>query len=153
MSTSARFAALILACLLAAGPARAVLSCTIQSAPPVAFGNYNPLLFSDHDAQSSMNISCTGTGSELMEARLGAGVAGTVGARVMRNGGASLAYGLYTNSGRTVAWGDGTAGTSTQVVRIRPGSNITFQIYGRIPQRQNVPVGLYNDTVIIQLDW
>ena len=119
----------------------------------MAFGNYNPLLFSNHDAQTSMNIRCTGTGSVLMETRLGPGQTGGVGARVMRNGGASLAYGLYTNGARTTAWGDGTAGTTTQIVRIRPGSNITFQVYGRIPPRQNVPVGLYSDVVVIQLDW
>lgn len=153
MKNARQLAGTTLVCLLAAGPVHAVLSCTIQSAPPMAFGNYNPLLFTNLDAQTSINITCTGTGSELMETRLGPGVSGTMGARVMRNGTASLSYGLYTNSARTIIWGDGTAGTSFPIDRIRRFSNITYQVYGRIPPRQNVPVGPYSDTVVIQVDW
>lgn len=153
MSHVIRLFALLTAGLLAAGGAQAQLACTISTAGPLIFGNYNPLLFVNHDAQTSMSVGCTGSGVRLLRVRLGPGIAGAVGARVMRRSGVDLPYGLYRDSARTVTWGDGTAGTSLNFALAYPGSNSTFQIYGRIPQRQNVPVGLYNDIVTVQVDW
>jgi spore coat protein U-like protein len=140
-------------CLLAASAVKAQLACNIASAPPMAFGGYNPLLFTNLDAQTSMNVRCTGLGISILRISMGPGLAGTIGARVMQRSGVGLPYGLYTNGGRTTAWGDGTAGTSIVQRLVFTGSDVTLQIYGRIPQRQNVPVGLYNDSVTVRLDF
>ncbi|MES2945258.1 MAG: spore coat U domain-containing protein [Pseudomonadota bacterium] len=141
--------------MLSAGSAQAqlLLSCNIASAPPMAFGGYNPLLFANHDAQTSMNVRCTGLGIAILRISMGTGLAGTVGARVMQRNGVYLPYGLYTNSGRTTTWGDGTAGTTVVQRLVFTGTDFSLPIYGRIPQRQNVPVGLYTDNVTIRLDF
>jgi spore coat protein U-like protein len=134
-------------------PAAAVLNCTVASSPPLVFGAYNALLFTPLDAQTSINLRCTGSGIALMQVRLRAGLRGSVSARSMQRGAASLSYGLYTDSARSSAWGDGTSGTNIGLALAFPGSNSTLQVYGRIPPRQNVPTGAYSDTVTVQVDW
>ena len=129
------------------------LACNISTAPPMVFGNYNPLSFVDDDAQTSMSVRCNGVGLRIMRISLTPGLTGSVGSRAMQRNGVNLFYGLYTNSGRTTAWGDGTAGTSIVLRLVFGGSDFTMPIYGRIPQRQNVPVGLYTDSVTIRLDF
>lgn len=150
-----RFTFLLSASLLAASAAQAqlLLACNVTTAPPMAFGNYNPLSFTPLDAQTSMSVRCTGLGLGFLRIRLGPGLTGTVGNRAMQRNGINLFYGLYTNGGRTTAWGDGTAGTSIVQRLVFTGSEFTLPIYGRITQRQNVAVGLYTDSVTVQLDF
>lgn len=142
-------------CLLTLVPqtVRAQLACTITTAAPMAFGSYNPLNTVAHDAQTSMTVRCTGSGVRLMRVRIGPGLAGSVGARVMQRNSVNLSYGLYINSGRTIAWGDGTDGTIANYRIVSPNSDTSLQMFGRIPARQNIPVGIYNDSVIVQIDW
>jgi len=133
--------------------AHAQLSCRINSAPPLAFGTYNPLLFTDHLAQTNMNVRCTGADYRLMLISLGPGLNGTVNARNMRRNGVNLSYAIYFNSQRTIIWGDGTGGSYPNFLIVGPGSNSTLQLYGLITQRQNVPAGLYTDVVSVRLDF
>ena len=140
--------------LAGAGAAQAQLACNISSASPMLFGTYNPLLFTDHLAQTSMNIRCTGADYRLMLIRLGPGLYGTVAARNMRSAaGFTMSYFLYSNSARSIIWGDGTGGTYPNFLIVGPGSNSTLQMYGRIPQRQNVRVGAYTDIVTVAIDF
>ena len=143
------------AMLLLALPAQAALNCSIFTAPPMLFGTYNPLLFAALDAQTSMEIRCSGSGLALLRIHLGASLNGSVAARtLLRTGGnGSLPYGLYSDTARSTAWGDGTGGTTQRFGIAFPGSDQTFQIYGRIPARQNVRTGAYHDTVTLQIDW
>ena len=47
---------------------------------------------------------------------------------------------------------DGTAGTFVVQRLVFAGSGFTLPIYGHIPQRQDIPIGLYTDSVIVRLD-
>jgi spore coat protein U-like protein len=130
-----------------------LLACNISTAPPMAFGSYNPLKFLDVDAQTSLSVRCTGLGARFLRISLGPGLTGDVGNRALQRNGVKLYYGLYVNTGRTTAWGDGTAGTFVVQRLVFAGSEFTLPIYGRIPQRQNIPIGLYSDSVIVRLDF
>jgi len=126
-------------------------NCNINTTLPVVFGAYNPLQFSDLLAQSSVSVTCYGLGSARINLMAGLGGGGIAG-RAMQNGSARLPYQLYLNAARTQVWGDGTDGTSQVNVGVFLGTRQNYQIYARIPQRQDVPVGLYTDTVQIRID-
>jgi spore coat protein U-like protein len=77
--------------------------------------------------------------------------------RSMSDGmGHSLNYNLYTNSSRSIVWGDGSAGTA----KISDGyllglGTVTreYSIYGRIPAGQNAYVGNYSDTPLVTISY
>jgi spore coat protein U-like protein len=49
-------------------------------------------------------------------------------------------------------WGDGSAGTSTVLLRkVNRNRPVTTTIYGRIPPGQNVSVGTYSDAVTVTI--
>jgi spore coat protein U-like protein len=151
MKAALRLAAL--ACALGLpGLAQAQLTCRINNAGPLQFGNYNPLLFTDHYAQTSINVRCNGADWRVALVSLGAGLGGGgVNARAMQRGTARLNYGLYQDAARSNAWGNGSGGSWPLITLVGPGTNVTWQLYGTIPQRQNVPTGYYTDVVQIQV--
>ena len=66
-----------------------------------------------------------------------------------------LNYNLFVDPGMSVAWGDGTAGTSTVTlpkVKKKQPPRVTT-IYGRIPARQDVSVGNYSDRLTVTITW
>ncbi len=126
-------------------------ACNIAASAPMLFGSYNPLSFTDQLAQTSVSARCIGLGN--IRVLLGAGLAGTVSDRRMQRNGVDLPYGLYTNSARTTLWGNGTGGTSVVTRFVFIFSEFTLPIYGRIPARQNIPVGFYSDSVTVQFEF
>lgn len=139
----------------AAGAQVPGLRCTVQGTSLLQFGSYNPLLFSDQLAQGSFTVRCVGNPNRTtpIQIGIGAGSVGTVSARTMSAGIGRLRYGLYQDSGRSVPWGDGTDGTSVLVRNVSGGDQFTLPLYGRIAQRQNVPIGAYSDLVTIQINY
>lgn len=119
----------------------------------ISLGNYDPLSVSNVDGSGSVTVTCTLTvalpGS--FDIRLNTGSSGSFTARTLRNGGSSLNYNLYTDSGRTSIWGDGSGGSAivTQSFSSLLFVQRTNTIYARIPGGQNVPAGTYSDTIIV----
>ncbi|RYY96441.1 MAG: SCPU domain-containing protein [Comamonadaceae bacterium] len=145
----------LLACALVlpqVASAQSWSNCNINTAPPIVFGVYNPLLYGDLVAQSSIAITCVGLGAARINMLAGLG-GGGITARAMQRGAARLPYQLYRDSARTQVWGDGTAGTSVATLGVFIFANQTFPVYARILQRQDVPVGLYTDTVQVRVDF
>lgn len=126
-------------------------ACNISASAPMLFGTYNSLSFSDQLAQTSVSARCIGFGN--IRVLLGAGLAGTVNDRRMQRNGVDLPYGLYINPARTTLWGNGTGGTSVVTRFVFLFSEFTLPIYGRIPARQNIPVGFYTDSVTVQFEF
>jgi spore coat protein U-like protein len=62
----------------------------------------------------------------------------------------TLAYNLFVDATYSRIWGDGT--TSTFIQNVGPGAT-TLTIYGRIPGGQPVPVGMYQDLIVISVEW
>jgi spore coat protein U-like protein len=127
-------------------------SCAISSTTAVAFGAYDPLSAANNDNTGGVTVRCTkGT---TYHVALGQGNTPTAAstctapARQMSDGGTGrLAYDLYTNAGRTTAWGC----TTSNDVDVTSTSNApnAMTVYGRIPSGQDVASGSYADTVIV----
>ncbi len=146
MGGPAVIARIVLGLALAAGASTAQAAvCSVQSAG-VAFGAYDTLDPSPLDGIGSVHVDCDSDTSLTVD--LGSGT-GSFDQRRMSGGAASLDYNLYTEGTRSIVWGDGINGSDVSA----SGSSIDLPIYGRIPARQNVPVGTYSDTVIITVSY
>jgi spore coat protein U-like protein len=145
------------ACIIASAHAGAA-TCAV-AAVSLAFGNYNPFRAAHADTNGNIAITCNGVSGEIVAytVALSAGASGTPGVRRMRYGAvASLSYNLYTSTARTTVWGDGNAGTlvvsdsfalsGSQAIR-------NYPVYGRTFARQNAPVGLYSDSIVVTLNF
>lgn len=135
----------------AACAALSLCSCT-TSASGVSFGSYDPTSSTAQDATGTVTVECT-----LLVALAGTyaislnpGLNGTYAARKLKLS-STVNYNLYTTTGRTTVWGDGTGGTSTVIgtLPLLLFSSQTFTIYGRIPASQNVAPGVYTDTIVV----
>ena len=71
----------------------------------------------------------------------------------LSGGGWNLNYNLYTNSARTIVWGDGTGGSSAQTLSGGTVSGglrrFSRTVYGRIAAMQNVGAASYSDTIVM----
>ena len=129
--------------------------CSVSSTSVVAFGPYDPVVTNasggaDLDGTGSVGIKCTPGNGTSISLDSGANASGNQ-RRMQGPAGSSSAflnYDLYSDSGRTTAWGNGSNGASS--FAISAASNAaerTFTVYGRIPKGQDVNVGSFTDTV------
>jgi spore coat protein U-like protein len=135
--------------------ATVVSSCTVSGAL-LNFGSaIDPLAASvPLDASSSLTVQCTNTTpyAVALNAGLNAGGASTFTARRMTNGAHTMAYQLYTDSGRSTVWGDGTSSSSTSS-GTGTGSTQTLTVYGRVPSLSGAVPGTYADTVTVTISY
>jgi spore coat protein U-like protein len=141
--------ALFVIVLLAWLPANAA-KCSV-SASPLSFGAYNVFSQSPLDSTASITFSCNGNAQPIIDLGNGAGTSGSSASRAMKNGNASLSYGLYLDAARTSLWGDGTRGSGRYQALDRTGSVV---VYGRIFARQLMAkAGVYADTVVVTINF
>ncbi|MGC4396148.1 Csu type fimbrial protein [Hydrogenophaga sp. T2] len=142
-------------------------TCSV-AATPLAFGAYTSPGGARVDSQAGVTVTCTPTYlllacSVSYTLTLSSGSNGSPGNRQMAAGSGRLGYGLYSDSNRQSAWGDGGAGgpgvggtISTNllglgVVCLAGAKNHT--VYARIPANQVVPAGSYGDTVVLTITY
>jgi spore coat protein U-like protein len=127
-------------------------SCAV-STNPVAFGSVNPLSGSATDASGAISVTCTSGTAWSAAAGSGAGTGATIASRAMTSGSNLLNYSLYTDSGHSTLWGDGTLSTAA-ITGTGNGSAQSSTIYGRVPSGQSsAPTGSYSDTVAITVTY
>lgn len=123
-------------------------SCAV-TAGTLGFGTYNaaaPTL-----ASAAVTVNCSS--GAAYQVSLGAGNNAASGARRMTGpAGALLAYALYRDSARTVAWGDGTA-LGARVSGTGTGAAQSLTVYGRIPAAQTSAAGAYSDSVVVTVEY
>ena len=134
---------LVLALMLAL-PAGAAAECTLNIVD-VSFGAYDPFSAGDTDITGNVSVSCDAETS--LQVSLSAGL-GSFATRHLQSGSDLLRYNLFTDPSRLTIWGDGSPGTSLLSLS---GTGGNYTVYGRIPARQNVPVGTYGDTITVTL--
>ncbi|PIQ13010.1 MAG: SCPU domain-containing protein [Hydrogenophilales bacterium CG_4_9_14_3_um_filter_59_35] len=139
--------------------AHAIADCTV-SATGVAFGSYSFTNPAPTDAASNVVVSCSllGLFSLLVtyDILLSPGGSGSYAPRKMTSGANQLQYNLYTNAGRSIVWGDGTAGTSIVSDGYPLGTGTTvrnYPVYGRLPAGQNTPAGAYTDIITVTVNY
>jgi spore coat protein U-like protein len=152
--------------LLTAGPVWA--GCSVSSSG-LSFGPYQPLTFAgqltsvDVLGTGTISISCNNMlslGSYTLA--LGASADGTgdrISTRYLANsnGGANMAFNIYTDARRSIVWGNGSTGAvvSGSIPIVTLGSytdNVT--VYGKIPASQNtLKAGSFSGSVTITLTY
>lgn len=127
-------------------------NCTITTSA-VAFGAYDPIVTNATtalDGTGTVSVTCTNESAVAITLDQGANAANgstdAVPLRQMKDTGADvLAYFLYSDTNRTVVWGN-TAPTGVNDT----GNGVlqTLTVYGAVTAGQNVPATSYSDTVI-----
>ncbi|ALM84162.1 spore coat U domain-containing protein [Bordetella sp. N] len=125
-----------------------VINDCLISANTMNFGTTG-LITAERRTTSLLTVQCTNNASYRIA--LNGGSNGTVTARnMLRSGGTAtqvIPYQLYTDSGYSIPWGDGTAGTAMYSA-IGNGLAQPVTVYGRVAPQATGPVpGTYNDTV------
>jgi spore coat protein U-like protein len=127
-------------------------NCTISTSP-LSFGNVNTISGSNVDGTGGISVVCTSGTAWAAEAGVGTGSGASFASRRMVNGANVLSYNLYTDSGRSTVWGDGSGGTAT-IASIGSGVAQGITIYGRVNSGQtDVPAGAYTDTISVTVTY
>ena len=125
-------------------------SCTINSASTLNFGSQG-VLTANVDQTSTIQVQCTNTTPYNIGLNAGTASGATVTTRKMTNGGATVNYFLYSNSGRTTNWGN-TVGTDT-VSSAGTGASQSFTVYGRVPTQTTPTPATYTDTITVTVTY
>lgn len=123
-------------------------TCSV-SAGTLSFGSYSPAAATV--ASAGVSVNCSNGAPYQVSLGSGQNVSGAT-RRMARSGGGYLNYFLFSNSARTVAWGDGTA-LGARVNGTGSGTSQTLTVYGRIPGAQAVPAGSYSDSVVVTVEY
>lgn len=114
------------------------------------FGNAVTNPTAQVDVRADLRIACTGNGGER-GSTLKVCVGFPAGARQMTSAGNTLAYQIYYDAARSLAWGTRASGNTPEGLRIlldqdsRPYGELVVPIYGRIPAGQaGLAAGDYN---------
>ncbi len=152
--------ALVLAC--AATPAHALLACgglfssaVSVSASALDFGNYTPS--TDDFASAGISIKCGALGIDILPGftiSLTAMNGSDPAARYLNRSGAHLSYNIYTTSGYSRVWGDGSNGSVTQSYSaLLTLGNVNFTAWGKLPKGQYLATGAYTDTITVLVSY
>ena len=119
--------------------------CTIGVDGPLTFPTWG-IFNEDVDGSTTMTIQCT-KGSRY-EIGLSAGANGADDThRQMKSGQNLINYELSKSSSFATNWGDTIGDTGNVTSSGAEGTDETIDVYGRITSGQNVPTGVYSDTV------
>ena len=125
------------------GVTATVESSCLVSATTMAFGSYTGAAAT---ATSAVSVTCTNSTPYNVGLSAGGAQGATVTARKMTGpASALLSYGLFSDSSRTVNWGQ-TVGTDT-VAGIGTGAVQALTVYAQTGAGQYVAPGAYTDTI------
>ena len=123
-------------------------SCAI-TASPLAFGTYAPS--AARDATATIAVNCSRTAPYQISLDGGQNAIGAT-RRMAGPAGSFVGYGLYSNSARTTAWGDGGA-TGARRGGTGSGAAQNLIVYGRMPAAQYSRPGGYSDSVFVTVEY
>lgn len=123
-------------------------TCTV-SATTMAFGSYSGALL---NSTSTISATCTNLTPYNIGLSAGLATGATVTTRKMTGpSGSLLNYNLFSDSGRTINWGN-TVGTDT-VAKTGTGAAQALTVYGQTTAGQYVRPGSYTDTITVTLTY
>ncbi len=135
-------------------PSLAIPECAINSIVGVNFGSYDVFSIAPTDSTGNITYRCSNMGQSMIAIDISRGNSSSYLPRQMYQGSETFDYNLFLDAAKTVVWGDGSSDTS-HYGPVNPPENadVTVQIYGRIPARQNVKAGNYIDTVTVTVNF
>jgi spore coat protein U-like protein len=133
--------------------ATVVANCNINAPTTLQFGNYDPAVAhaaANLDGATTIEVRCTKNSPNVwIGLDTGANASGST--RRMTDGTEFLTYEIYQDAARTTVWGnviaDGVSYTPTT------STWVDLDVYGRVPQAQDVGVGVYNDSVLATINF
>lgn len=127
-------------------------NCTI-TAQGLNFGVIDTISATAVNGTGGVTVTCTNGASWSAAADIGEGSGASFASRRMTYNGNTLNYSLYTDSNRTIVWGDGSSATST-IANTGTGTAQAITIYGRVPGGQSsAPAGEYTDKVSVTITY
>jgi spore coat protein U-like protein len=133
--------------------ATVVANCNINAPNTLQFGNYDPAVVNataDLDAATTIEVRCTKNSPNVwIGLDVGSNASGST--RRMTDGTEFLNYEIYQDAARTTVWGNLIA----DGVSYTPATSawVDLNVYGRVPQAQDVGVGVYNDSVLATINF
>jgi len=140
--------------------------CSVSSSG-LSFGAYQPLTFAGK--LTSTNVSSVATVSVVCSSivaggsytiSLGASNYGTgnrISSRYLNNiinGGTLMAFNVYTDTGYTTIWGDGSTGVLLNGSIAIGSSNLSITVYGNIPAGQStLKAGSFSDSLTMTITY
>jgi spore coat protein U-like protein len=136
-----RLALMLGAMLTDASPALAGPVCRISNLMPLVFdAPYDPFVNGPTDGRVSFSVTCSHSATTELSLIYSHRMSGG-----STNG---LRYDLFATPDRTAVWGSGSDGQT--VMRSFPaGTPTTVYVYARIPPRQKVSAGRFNDSFFV----
>jgi len=129
--------------------------CVIDSAGDLAFGPYDPSSGAPLDQTSDIVLRCTNGTPYTVD--LSKGNASSYSPRQMDDGGSNtLDYNLYSDSGHSTIWGDGSGGSSDVSDSgdgMASGNEKTHTVYGRIPDQPTAVPASYSDVITVTVTY
>lgn len=121
------------------------------TATDLAFGAYTAQAATQLQGQTLLRATCTPGSTYNVGLNEGATSGATVNQRLMKptTGTQNLNYQLYSDSARSVIWGN-TPGTDT-VTGVGTGLAVDHTVFGAVPAAQKVPAGAYEDTITVRV--
>jgi spore coat protein U-like protein len=121
------------------------------TATDLDFGTYGAKDPSQKLGTTLLRATCTPGSTYNVGLNEGTTAGATVQARAMKPaaGTQNLSYQLYSNSARSVIWGN-TSGTDT-VTGVGTGMAQDHTVFGAVPAAQVVPAGDYSDTITVRV--
>jgi spore coat protein U-like protein len=133
--------------------ATVIVNCRLV-VPPLSFGTYDPLVANSAqpaDASATVSVTCTRNTSAALSFDFGLHPAGS-GDRSMKGPGPeTLRYQIYRDSAHSQVWGQG--GEAMRMLSKGIAQPEQFTVFGRIPSRQEIEPGLYNDVLTAAVDF
>jgi spore coat protein U-like protein len=121
-----------------------VINDCIMTATNMTFATTS-ILNNPVNATSGLTVQCTNNDAYRI-AFSGGGSGNALARTMLRTGGGTVAYQLYTDAGRTLIWGDGTGGT---VANLGTGSGLQqlISVYGQVSAQTTAIPGNYSDNI------
>lgn len=126
--------------------------CTIHS-NDLNFGPYSTLAPQPNTANTHIEVTCDPPDQiNLVQLFISDGRARAED-RIMSRGLSDLHYNIYTDSAYRRIAGDGSNGTVAPVRIVWASGRATFRLYGKIPARQTVEAGQYDDRLRLTIEF
>jgi len=132
--------------------ATVINNCAV-SASTVNFGSGVGVLSSAVSATGTISAKCTSNDTYTIALNKGSTSGASLGDRQMAGSGSAVVhYQLYTNSGHSTVWGDGSSGTSTSG-GTGNGATQSYTVYGLVPAQTTPAPNTYTDTVLVTVTY
>jgi spore coat protein U-like protein len=130
-----------------------VINDCIASASTINFGSGVGVLSSAIAVTGTITAKCTSGDVYTIALNKGTTTGASLSDRQMAGSGSAVVhYQLYTDSGHSTVWGDGTSGTST-AGGTGNGATQSYNVYGLVPAQTTPAPNTYSDTVLVTVTY